>query len=354
MITVLSDNCYTPLGLTTGENVNRVLRGDSALREYAGGYASLFQQEIKCIKGLNRFETLCIRSADEALSHCAVDPSSSDVRFVLSTTKGDIEHLATAGFRTLAQSAQLIAEYFGNPNTPVVVSNACTSGVCAMVTAMRILSGSESCRYVIVIGADVLSEFIVSGFQSFKALSDEPCRPFDAARKGLNLGEAAATMILSSAATGGWQLLGGAVRNDANHISGPSRTGEGSYRCLRDVLRDFDTEQLALVSCHGTATNYNDEMESVALHRMGLDAVPVNSLKSCYGHTLGAAGLLETIVNMHAVERGFVPGVGGYENCGTSYPLNISAACRPTDKRAMVKLISGFGGTNAAVLLSMQ
>jgi 3-oxoacyl-[acyl-carrier-protein] synthase-1 len=204
--------------------------------------------------------------------------------------------------------------------------------------------------HAIVAGSDIQSRFIISGFQSFKALSQENCRPFDADRCGLNLGEAAATIIFSfkKPKPGEWVIANGAIRNDANHISGPSRTGEGSYRALRAAIGDFPVKDIALVSVHGTSTAYNDEMESKAITRAGLQDVPLNSLKGYYGHTMGAAGILESILSMAAIDDHTVLGTRGFSKLGVSCPVNISSEHRNTDKQAFVKLLSGFGGCNAA------
>jgi 3-oxoacyl-[acyl-carrier-protein] synthase-1 len=180
-------------------------------------------------------------------------------------------------------------------------------------------------------------------------LSDEPCRPFSANRKGLNLGEASAAVVYAKGDGEGWRMLGGGVRNDANHISGPSRTGEGSYLALRSVLKGLNSNDIAFVNAHGTATLYNDEMESIAIDRAGLADIPLFSLKGIYGHTMGAAGVLETILSMQAVEHGVVFGTHGYHGLGVSRQVNISADNRTTDKLSFVKLLSGFGGCNAAM-----
>lgn len=283
------------------------------------------------------FAALCIESAERALAQADVDASAAEVLFVISTTKGDHQHLITP--------AQQIVQHFCNPNQPIVVSNACISGVCAEIVAARLLE-SNVCRTCVVIGCDVQTQFIVSGFQSFKALSQQPCRPFDKDRVGLNLGEAAATMVLQQADTDGWHLLAGAIHNDANHISGPSRTGEGSYRCLKDVLGNTP---VACVSVHGTATAYNDEMESIALSRAGMSEVPLSALKGYFGHTMGAAGVLETILTMHAIEAGVILPSRGFAEQGTTYPVGISAEAREAGEGDIVKLMSGFGGCNAAV-----
>ena len=146
-----------------------------------------------------------------------------------------------------------------------------------------------------------------------------------------------------------WQYVSSSIHNDANHISGPSRTGEGSYRVLADILKDVDANEISFINAHGTATAYNDEMESIAIHRAGLDDVCVNGLKGYYGHTLGAAGIIETILSMKAIDNGVVLATRGFESTGTSYTLNISNQVRETSKTAFIKILSGFGGSNAGI-----
>ena len=263
------------------------------------------------------------------------------------TIKGNIEFIDTQDV-TLACSARRLADAFGNPNPAVVVSNACISGLAALLQGKRMLISGRY-DHVVVVGAEVQSRFIVTGFQSLKALSEAPCKPFDAARDGLNLGEAAAAVVLGFGEDG-WELVDGAVRNDANHISGPSRTGEGSFKALRYVLRHTSPEELAFVNVHGTSTLYNDEMEAIAIDRAGLLNVPVNALKGAFGHTMGAAGILESILSMHAVDAGLVLPTRGFSALGVSRPVRVSALAGATDKRAFVKHLSGFGGVNGALL----
>ena len=261
--------------------------------------------------------------------------------------------------RGKSRSARRLADSLGVQTPPVVVSNACISGLAALLQGMRMIR-SGAYDHVLVVGAELQSRFVVTGFQSLKALSQRPCRPFDAAREGLNLGEAAAAMLLSrhsgaSALSGqgeesAWELVSGAIRNDANHISGPSRTGEGSYNALRCVMEGVKPEELAFVNVHGTATPYNDQMEAVALSRAGLETVPVNALKGVFGHTMGAAGILESLVSMLACERGVVLPTRGFSTMGVEPAVCVSARERETDKKAFVKLLSGFGGVNGALL----
>ena len=306
------------------------------------------------------FEKMIILSAAKALEQTDINPASDKVLFILSTTKGNVFLLdkRETGFPServlLGVAARQMTEYFHNPNMPLVVSNACISGVCAQIQAIRELESGHF-DYVVTVGADVQSAFIVSGFQSFKALSVEPCKPFDANRTGLNLGDAAATIIYTkkdNVTEKDWVACRGAIRNDANHISGPSRTGEGSYRALRAVLGDMSPEKLAFVNTHGTATMYNDEMESFAIDRAGLAQVPVNGLKGYYGHTMGAAGILETILSMQAVDDNNILATRGFETIGVTHALVLSNENKPTHKRAFIKLLSGFGGCNAALLMA--
>ena len=375
MIVKVSDNIISPLGMSTAENYAAVKASRSELKRHDGLWnllepftASLMDRdavnEIATQKGIDDrytfFEKMIILSAAKALEQTNIDASSDKVLFVLSTTKGNVFLLdkRETGFPQervrLGMAAKQMTDYFHNPNTPIVVSNACISGVCAQIQAMRELESGHF-DYVVTVGADVQSAFIVSGFQSFKALSVDPCKPFDANRTGLNLGDAAATIIYTkkdNVTENDWVACRGAIRNDANHISGPSRTGEGSYRALRAVIGDVNPEKLAFINTHGTATLYNDEMESVAIERAGLAQVPVNGLKGYYGHTMGAAGILETILSMQAIDDNNILATRGFETLGVTHPLVLSNHNQPTDKRAFIKLLSGFGGCNAALLMA--
>ncbi|MDR2848792.1 MAG: beta-ketoacyl synthase [Bacteroidales bacterium] len=374
MIAIAGDNIISSLGFTAEENYRSVKRGLSGVKRCEGLYdipepfmASLISQEALNAnfaallsspadeEDYTPLERAAILSASDAISQAGIRAASGRTVFIFSSTKGNIEYLDAhiADDRLyLWRSAQRIASFFGNTNPPVVVSNACISGAYALLTAQReILSG----RYdaAVVTGADRLSKFIVSGFQSFKALSGTVCKPFDASRDGLNLGEAAATIVLQrkqEATKGDILLETGAVRNDANHISGPSRTGEGLYLALDRIMQGRSADSIAFVNAHGTATPYNDEMESIALHRAGLDAVPVNALKACFGHTLGAAGVLESIISARALRDGIVLPTQGFEQTGTTYPLPVTLTETPTEKSYFIKVLSGFGGCNAALL----
>lgn len=356
MAYIIADNIISPLGETSEENYLSVKAGRSGIRAYEPGtcnipegfYASLLFED---------FETLALRSAQKAIANAQLELKGKRTAFILSSTKGNIEENIS-----LADSAQRIASQLGIDSKPIVVCNACISGLSALILGNRLID-SGLYDAAIVCGCDTPRQFILSGFQSLKALSPEPCRPFDMERMGLNLGEAAATLILSKNPIQGnsWRMGDGFIRNDAFHISTPSKTADGLYLSLQRTLESFTKEisstckqidmkeHLAFINAHGTATLFNDQMESVAIGRAGLSDLPANAYKSFWGHTMGAAGILETIISMKAIDDDTILGTSGFSELGVSGKMNICAENRPTDKKGFIKMLSGFGGCNATI-----
>lgn len=367
MLKVVSTNIVSPLGMSSQENWRAVMQGRSALRRlenYKGiplpFVASVFtpeQVEELAVEGFTRFESLAIRSITEALTHTDLDVHGERTIFILSTTKADVEELGFAAerdgdYHRPALSAQRIAEHVGIGGGAIVCCNACISGVSAQILADRLISCGHYDNAV-VCGADLVSSFTASGFLSFKSLSNEACRPFDADRQGLNLGEAAATIVFTRADSlrdGDWLFERGEMDNDAFHLSTPAPSGEGARKVLEAVMKGRDASELAFVSAHGTATMFNDQMESVAIEKAGLSSVPLTALKGWFGHTLGASGVLEVILGMMAVSESVVLPLRGFREIGVSGKVNLSPELRATDKNSFLKMISGFGGCNAAAL----
>lgn len=367
MLKVVSTNIVSPLGMSSQENWRAVLQGRSALRRlenYKGiplpFVASVFtpeQVEELAIEGFTGFESMAIRSVTEALTHTDLDVHSERTIFILSTTKADVEELGFVAerdgdYHRPALAAQRIAEHVGIGGGAIVCCNACISGVSAQILADRLISCGHYDNAV-VCGADLVSSFTASGFLSFKSLSNESCRPFDADRQGLNLGEAAATIVFTRADSlreGDWLFECGEMDNDAFHLSTPAPSGEGARKVLEAVMTGRDASELAFVSAHGTATMFNDQMESVAIEKAGLSAVPLTALKGWFGHTLGASGVLEVILGMMAVSESVVLPLRGFREIGVSGKVNVSSELRATDKNSFLKMISGFGGCNAAAL----
>lgn len=371
-----SDNILSPIGFNSVKNfeqcsnlVSGIKRHDDPSMSEQSFYASLFKHSEKFMpdadqRTYSKFEQLLIASISDALKSSQVQPADKKTILIISTTKGNISLLETEVVdavvmkkMTLHHSAKSVADHFGFVNRPVVISNACISGLLAIITGMRMIRSGQY-EHAVIAGADTISKFVLSGFQSFQAISPEPCKPFDESRNGINLGEGAATMILSSNQefSRGIKILSGSVSNDANHISGPSRTGEELNLAIQRALNEagISAAEIDLISSHGTATVYNDEMEAKAITLAGLQSVPVNSLKGYYGHTLGAAGLIESIISLHSLKNNLVLPTLGYQQLGVSKPLNLSDKIKKIDLKHCLKTASGFGGCNATIIMCKQ
>ncbi len=319
-------------------------------------------KKYKISSTYSRFEKLMILSAIEAIRKTNIKADDNKVVFVISTTKGNIELLDKEIARKfnkskleLWHSAKKIANYFGNKNEVITISNACVSGVMAVANATDILR-NEDYEHAIVVGGDIISKFVVSGFLSFQSLSTKPCKPYDKSRDGLNIGEAASCIILSKTIKDNIQVLESASHNDANHISGPSRTAEGMYYAVSDALKysGIEAKQIDCISAHGTATAYNDEMEAIGFSRLGLESTPVHSLKGFWGHTLGAAGVIETAALVWSIRNNKVLPTIGFEEIGVSIPLNINKKIQDKNINYALKIASGFSGINSAIILKKE
>ena len=368
---VVADNIISPVGGTTAVNFDALKQNISGVQEHllpafspVPFQASLLPEEtytgVAGIDGsFTKFETLLLLSIRQALQNSGIDVQSTRTILVISSTKGNISLLEAAGIPArdkigLSASAKKIALFFGLANTPLVISNACISGLTALLTGKRLLQMGQY-DHAIVAGADIISEFILSGFQSFQAISAQPCRPFDASRNGINLGEAAATVILSvTAGKKELRLSGGAITNDANHISGPSRSGQELCIAIKKAMQQagVTAPDIGFIAGHGTATLYNDEMEAKAFSLAGMQTVPVNSLKGYYGHTLGAAGIIESVIALQSMQQQLMIGTRGFNQPGVSMPINVCKQTMPLGSNHCLKTASGFGGCNAALVFS--
>ena len=359
MVSVLADNVISPLGETSEENYQAVKEGKSAIHAYAPMTAGIPNGFVASLLSSD-FEELAFRSAQKAIDASGINVSSTRTVFILSSTKGAIEKLGQTDDDKLylGNIAQRIATRLGIQLSPIVVCNACISGLAAMILASRLLV-SKKYDYAVVCGADCPGRFIISGFQSLNAMSAFSCQPFDIERQGLNLGEAAATVVLGREITTKsvnngcrkqvWQIGHGYIKNDAYHISSPSKTAEGLYEALLETMNGIDKRNIAFINAHGTATLFNDQMEAIAIHRAELQDIPVNALKGYVGHTLGAAGIMETILCMKAVDDHTVLGTRGYEEVGVSGRIQLSSKHYSTIKTSFIKQLSGFGGCNATL-----
>lgn len=378
-IYTIADNIISSLGFTSKENFDALKKGKSGIKKTDNPKITIVPLQVSQVDSnvleskfselansnqYTRLEKMMILSITDALSQTDIDPSSEETLFVFSSVKGNIDLIEQEDHQfgkdriNLWAISDCVSKFFNSKVNPVFVSNACISGVTAIITGAQYLR-SKRYKNVIVCGGDVISEFTPSGFQSFKAVSENPCKPFDANRDGITLGEGVGTVILTT----NEELVkednpvifrGGANSNDANHISGPSRTGDGLYFAMRNALQEAGKKDTKIdyISGHGTATPYNDEMESKAIAWAKLNHVPVNSLKSYWGHTLGAAGLIECIAGIHSIKENCLIKTLGYSEHGVSEEINVISEFKETEVKNFLKTASGFGGCNAAAYFS--
>ncbi len=379
MVYISSTNIVTSLGFTTTENIEKISQGISGItilddkkmvpETVAVSIVNneLLEQrfvEISNNTNFTRFEKFVILSVSDALKQTKIDIRDSRTILIISTTKGNIDMLDDKMKEKyhenrlhLWKSAQITADFFMHPNRPLIISNACISGALALITAKRLID-SGMYDNAVVVGADILSEFTLSGFIAFKAVSSQACRPFDAARDGMTPGEGAGTLILTKfeqfSTVEKIALIGGGNSNDANHISGPSRTGAELSWAINIAMNEagMTPANIDMISAHGTATLFNDESEGKAICLSNLETVPVSAIKSYIGHTFAAAGIIETIVAFESIKRNEIYTNLGYENHGIPNNINIRKEKRLTPLKTVVKTASGFGGVNAALILS--
>lgn len=367
-IYITDANCVTPLGFDIETNWKALVNGQSGIQfqEKYGNlssiYASIIDNEmlnesflkITNENSFTKLEKMLILALHPIVSKNKITEKSV---LILSTTKGNISALenqeAPIEDAQLSTLAKKINTFFGFKSEPIIVSNACVSGVLAVSVAKRMIQfGAYDNAFVIA--GDEISEFVLSGFNSFQAMSNLPCTPYDADRNGVTLGEASAAVFITTEKpkNNAIAIIGDGAVNDANHISGPSRTGDGLYKSIESAFKEANIgkDKLDYISAHGTATLYNDEMEAIAFSRSNIETVAVNSLKGYFGHTLGASGLLEIVIGLQSIYHNELLASKGFSNSGVSKPIDVLKENRKKEITYFLKTASGFGGCNTAVL----
>lgn len=376
---LVAENSITSLGFSVNEQLEKIRSGQTGIQKientdfspfpFFGSLVDSNNLEAQFARlgdaaAFTRLEKLMICSIHACLKGMPFDLKDPDTLLILTTTKGNIDMLEKGKYPLFQENraylsilGRVICEFFSAFNPPLIICNACISGVMGIITGSRYIRKGNF-KHVVVCGGDIISSFTVAGFQSFKAIGSSPCKPFDASRDGLSLGEGAGTLVLSRDRVGGSRirLAGGAVSNDANHISGPSRTGEGLYAAIQIALKESNLlpDDVGFVSSHGTATPYNDEMECIAFNRSGFQHTPINSYKGAIGHTLGAAGVIESVFAMDVFKTKRLMPSTGFKNLGVTLPLNVICSVEEKYIHALLKTASGFGGGNAALLMTQS
>jgi 3-oxoacyl-[acyl-carrier-protein] synthase II len=296
------------------------------------------------------------------------------IGFVLATTKANIEALERlSDGRECSEKARrhLQGDFLAQDlaaaheaQGPVqCVSNACVSGLIGLQQGARLIQRGDA-DAVLVVGVDHLSAFVMAGFNALKALDPVGCRPFDQDRAGLSPGEAGAAIVLAreslvpKSTHPSSRILGWGSSNDANHITGPSRDGLGLSRAIRHALdsANLDPDEIDYINAHGTGTPFNDAMESAALRNVfGNACPPVSGSKGMLGHTLGAAGVVETILCVLAMQERWLPGTPGLKTPAEGAPSTMLREGRPANRiNYVLKMNTGFGGVNGAIILGYE
>ena len=371
-IAIVATTALTAAGSEVAALWQKLLAAQSTIapvRHFAT--AGLAAAQAACIEGLaataeqTRFGQLTEALIGRVRPWC-VPPGA---RLITATTKGDIELLERQCRHPEGDARELdgqawadrLATRLGLSAPALNVTAACASSTIALALGAQDIAAGRQ-RAVLVCCADVVSHFVFTGFCALKAVSPTRARPFDRERDGLSLGEGAAALLLMDerqCRAEGRSVLawieGWGIANDAHHVTAPARDGCGLVAACRTALTQAGVAPTAVgaVNAHGTGTVYNDLMELNAFRSVFADRpLPLFSIKGLVGHTLGAAGGIECCVSIHALGAGVVPPTVG---CHHPEPLGEGWVCRTPGALTVPRILntnSGFGGINAAVLLS--
>ena len=252
--------------------------------------------------------------------------------------------------------ADFVRTAFNLEGPAVVVSTACSSSAKVFASAARMIAAGLI-DAAIVGGVDSLCLTTLYGFNSLELLSSEPCRPYDADRNGLSIGEAAAFILLQRPADSldadAVLLLGAGESSDAHHMSSPHPDGLGARIAMDAALKaaGLQPADIDYINLHGTATPSNDAAEGRAVAALFGDRVPCSSTKGATGHTLGAAGGVEAVISALALQQAFLPGGISTRRVDPDIPIQYLTANRETAPRRVLSNSFGFGGTNCSLIL---
>ncbi len=320
----------------------------------------------------NRALAFSARSAREAMKQAGWEKLGPEDGLVLATTTGlllDWDHALT-GFSTgalpveefrrrfqsqpLGRAGQDLFAELGAPGAFTVLTSACSASTQALgVGAMWLETGRV--KRCLVAGVEVLCDLTREGFKSLQLLSCEPSTPFDRDRKGINLSEGAAFLCLEGGSSGLARVSGYGFSTDAFHMTGPHPEGEGSFRAMSQALRTAGLEpsNIDWVHAHGTGSQANDLSEGFAVARAFGEHRPwVSSTKWLHGHALGASGALETVLLVRAMNEGVILQTRGLKTPDEKIPVRHPESDLRERVRHVVKNTLGFGGVNAALVIS--
>ncbi|WP_202107609.1 beta-ketoacyl-ACP synthase [Succinivibrio dextrinosolvens] len=260
-------------------------------------------------------------------------------------------------FQEFGDPAMFLSEYLKISGPSYTISTACSSSSRALVSARRLIE-SDLCDVVIAGGADTLCTVPINGFNSMGLISSNPCTPFCEGRDGISIGEAGGLMVLSKEKSN-LTLRGIGESSDAYHVSSPDPTGEGAVSAMKMALENakLTPSDIGYINLHGTATRLNDAMEAKAVASVFGDKVPCSSTKYMTGHTLGAAGILESCILCYILENDLALPIQStsirsldkeLDNCG------LITQRTKANKPYMMSNSFAFGGNNASVIIGLE
>ena len=332
---------------------------------------------IDAAKEVSRTVLMGMMAAEQALKEARVEHKDGQrILLVSGTTVGGMdlteryygsffesdEHLGCMKTHDCGSSTQQIAGRFGLFDDSTTLSTACSSSANALMLGARLIESGQA-DIVVAGGTEALTRFHLNGFNALMILDRQQCRPFDATRAGLNLGEGAAYVVLESetaarergAEIQAW-LSGSGNACDAFHQTASSDNGEGACLAMKQALEEagLSPRDIDYVNAHGTGTPNNDLSEGVALQRVfGAEMPPVSSTKSFTGHATSASGSIETVICLLAMQQGFIPANLGWQHPieGGIIPTLGQEGCR---LRHIMCNSFGFGGNDTSLILSAE
>lgn len=388
-IVVTGVGIVSALGIGVDKNLAAICKGESGIsaspqllrtaNNLPVGELRLSNGELHDILGISQGEHLSrtallgILAVKEAMV-CANIDFSKRVGLVSSTSVGGMdltEHffekfmeddsagrLRDVRMHDCAASTEAIARHCSINGYRTTISTACSSAANAVITGAKLLK-HNIVDYVVVGGTDALSAFTLNGFKSLMILDENPCRPFDATRTGLNLGEGAGYLLLQreeDADSYYCRLAGFSNRNDAHHQTASSAEGNGAYLAMSEALKmaNLAPENVAYINAHGTGTGNNDASESAAFVRLfGNNVPPFSSTKAFTGHTLAAAGGVEAVLSALAIKLGC-----RYPNLNFTTPIpefGLTPICKYEENVQVDSVLTnsfGFGGNCSSLLFT--
>ncbi|WP_210473151.1 beta-ketoacyl-[acyl-carrier-protein] synthase family protein [Vibrio crassostreae] len=263
----------------------------------------------------------------------------------------------------LGDTSEFVSQYCALTGPNYVISTACSSSGRVFLTAQRLLD-SGMADAVLVGGVDTLCKLTLNGFHGLEALSTTHCKPFSATRDGINIGEAAAFMLLSKTKLAGVNaaqdtsniaLLGCGDSSDAHHISAPHPEGNGAEQAMKKALHSaqLNAEDIGYINAHGTATPLNDSMESKAIHRIFANKVPVSSTKPLTGHTLGAASAIEAAIAWHILKYDLPLPLQKCQDKAEDIEIDLVNCSQKLKAKNILSNSFAFGGNNISLIFGV-